>query len=114
MAARLVNEWESLGVPPGVSLNVNVPALPPQRIKGLRFTRQSKARLDESFLRRQDPRGHTYYWQAGEKMGTQGDGQTDYPALLEGYVSITPVEHDLTHRRALETLRTRDLELPPA
>ena len=101
-------------MPPGVSLNVNVPALAPRRIKGIRFTRQSQARLSESFLQRQDPRGHTYYWQAGEKMGSEGDGQTDYPALLEGYVTITPVEHDLTHHRALELLRSRGLELPPA
>ncbi|MCB2226212.1 MAG: 5'/3'-nucleotidase SurE [Desulfarculaceae bacterium] len=113
VGALLVREWQGLGVPPGVSLNVNVPALAPQRIKGIRFTRQSQARLSESFLRREDPRGHTYYWQAGEKMGTEGDGQTDYPALLEGYVTITPVEHDLTHDRSLEALRGRGLELPP-
>ena len=110
VAAQMVAAWDSLEVPAGVSLNVNVPALPPERIKGVRFTRQSNARLNESFLRREDPRGHTYYWQAGEKMGTEGDGHTDYPALLEGYVTITPVGHDLTHRRALEALSRHALE----
>jgi len=113
VAVHLADAWEGLGVPPGVSLNVNVPALPPSQIKGLRFTRQSRAILSESFLRRTDPRGHTYYWQAGEKMGTEGDGQTDYPALLKGYVTITPVKHDLTHQQALETLGRHGLELPP-
>ena len=46
-------------------------------------------------------------------MGTEGDSQTDYPALLEGYVTITPVKHDLTHQQALETLGRHGLELPP-
>ncbi len=112
VAAHLANAWEGLGVPSGVSLNVNVPALPPSRIKGLRFTRQSQASLSESFLRRTDPRGHTYYWQAGEKMGAEGDGQTDYPALLDGYVTVTPIKPDLTHSQALEALGRRGLELP--
>jgi len=113
LAARLVEAWERLGVPPGVSLNVNVPALAPGKIKGVRFTRQSLARLRESFLRRQDPRGHTYYWQAGEKMGAEGDEHTDYPALLAGYVTITPVSHDLTHHQALEALGGLEKEILP-
>jgi 5'/3'-nucleotidase len=111
-AAHLVNSYNDLRVPAGVSLNVNVPALPAGRIKGVRFCRQSTARLHERFLKRQDPRGHVYYWQAGEKMGIEGDGQTDYPALLEGYVTITPVGHDLTKHGTLAELSSSALELP--
>ncbi|BEQ15302.1 5'/3'-nucleotidase SurE [Desulfoferula mesophila] len=109
--ASLVKAWPGLGVPPGVSLNVNVPALPPQEIKGIRLARQSTASLRETFLERRDPRGHTYYWQAGEVMGVDGNGDTDYPALLEGYVTITPVGHDLTHDGALEALADSDFGL---
>ena len=111
-AAHLVKQYSDLQVPLGVSLNVNVPALPASQIKGVRFCRQSTARLQEKFLKRQDPRGHLYYWQAGETMGTQGDGQTDYPALLEGYVTITPVGHDLTRHGVLSDIRGADVGLP--
>ncbi|RJX36308.1 MAG: 5'/3'-nucleotidase SurE [Desulfarculus sp.] len=111
LAARLVAAFPGLGVPPGVSLNVNVPALPPEKIQGVRFCRQSTARLEERFLRRTDPRGHVYYWQAGEKMGGEGDDLTDYPALRQGYVTITPVGPDLTRHRLLEDLRQHSLDL---
>ncbi len=112
LAAHLVGLYPSLGVPRHVPLNVNVPALPAHKIKGIRFTRQSGARLVERFLRRSDPRGHIYYWQAGETMGTEGDLDTDYPALLAGYVTITPVRHDLTHDEILSRLGGLDLQLP--
>ncbi|MEW5912479.1 MAG: 5'/3'-nucleotidase SurE [Thermodesulfobacteriota bacterium] len=112
LAVRLVEAYPELQVPAGVSLNVNVPALPPEKILGLRFCRQSTARLEEKFLRRTDPRGHVYYWQAGEKMGLEGDELTDYPALKQGYVTITPVGADLTRHRLLEDLRRRSLDLP--
>ncbi|MBU4606377.1 MAG: hypothetical protein KKH66_15825, partial [Proteobacteria bacterium] len=82
-----------------------------EEIKGVRFTRQSTASMRETFLERRDPRGHVYYWQAGEVMSTDGDGYTDYPALLEGYVTITPVGHDLTHDPTLAALEASDLDL---
>jgi 5'-nucleotidase len=112
VAAHMVSLYPRLGVPTHVSLNVNVPALPAHKVKGIRFTRQSKARVGERFLRRTDPRGHIYYWQAGETMGTDGDLDTDYPALLAGYVTITPVRHDLTHEEMLTHLGALSLELP--
>ncbi|MBU1275021.1 MAG: 5'/3'-nucleotidase SurE [Proteobacteria bacterium] len=111
VTARLVAAWPGLSVPPGVSLNVNVPALAPGQVKGVRFTRQSTASMRETFLERRDPRGHVYYWQAGEEMSTEGDGHTDYPALLEGYVTITPVGHDLTHDAALASLGRQNPDL---
>jgi broad specificity polyphosphatase/5'/3'-nucleotidase SurE len=52
-----------------------------------------------------------YFWQAGEVMSTDGDDHTDYPALLEGYVTITPVGHDLTRDDALAALGARNLDL---
>lgn len=112
LAAHLVAAYPSLAVPAGVALNVNVPALPAVRIKGVRFCCQSTARLQEKFLRRADPRGHTYYWQSSEKMGTQGDGHTDYLALRQGYVTITPVGPDLTRHQVLKGLQQRGLDLP--
>lgn len=104
VAASLVEQYETMAVPPDVSLNVNIPALPLERIKGVRLTRQSCSRLGERFLRRTDPRGHVYFWQAGESMGVEGGPETDYPSLLDGYVTITPLRHDMTHGRALREM----------
>ncbi len=112
-AAHLVGELPRLPLPSLVPLNVNVPDLPRDRIKGVVFTRQSQARLVERFIQRQDPRGQTYYWQAGETMGRENGLKTDYAALQAGYVTITPVRHDLTHGPALEALDQAELELPP-
>ena len=102
--AGLIEKLPQLDIPLRVSLNVNVPALAEEKIKGVRFTRQSDARLMERFIKRTDPRGHTYFWQAGETMGTEGDLETDFPALRAGYITITPVNHDLTHLNTLERL----------
>ncbi len=113
-ATYLVEQYPSLGLPPEVSLNVNFPPLPGEKVKGVRFTRQSNARLKERFHRRTDPRGHLYFWQGGEMMGRDGDAATtDFPALLAGYVTVTPVRHDLTHEDILKSLGQVSLGLPP-
>jgi 5'-nucleotidase len=111
--AHLVSRLPKLPPMAQATLNVNVPALPEDQIKGVLYTRQSQARLVESFIQRQDPRGQTYYWQAGETMGRDGGPDTDYDALEEGYVTITPVRHDLTHSEALDMLKKQPLGLPP-
>lgn len=112
VAAHLVGLHPALGLPPTVPLNVNVPALPPEQIRGVRVVPQSLGRVQERFVRRQDPRGGIYYWQDGEIMRFE-DGQTDHGALMEGYVTITPVRHDLTHHQALNSLRQGQFDLPP-
>ncbi len=112
--AHLVSKLPELPVSPHAALNVNVPALPQDQIKGVVFTQQSQARLVERFIQREDPRGQTYYWQAGETMKRDGGRETDYSALEEGYVTITPVRHDLTNRKSLAELRKHKLDLPPA
>ena len=109
-AARLAAQMPSLGIPPEVPLNMNVPALPSSEIKGLRFTRQSRAKLKERFIRRTDPRGHVYYWQAGESLGSEGGPDTDYPALLAGYITVTPINTDLTQVSVLKHLGASGLE----
>jgi 5'-nucleotidase len=111
-AAHLADALPGLGLPPATPLNVNVPALPAGEIKGVRLCRQSQARLVERFIRREDPRGHVYYWQAGETMGQQDGMDTDHAALEAGYVTITPVRQDLTHGPALEGLASHRWDLP--
>jgi 5'-nucleotidase len=92
------------GLPPGVALNVNVPALPPEQVRGYRLTRQGLARFRESFEQREDPRGNHYYWLSGEPTAQEiGDG-IDVTAVSEGYVSVTPLFYDLTAHSYTEEL----------
>jgi 5'-nucleotidase len=84
------------GLPPGVALNVNVPALPPDAVLGYRLTRQGLTKFRESFERREDPRGNHYYWLSGEIPTDEMDEELDVTALRQGYVSVTPLFYDLT------------------
>jgi 5'-nucleotidase len=110
--AHLAASLPSLDLPPGTPLNVNVPALPPDAIRGVRFTSQSQARIREKFIRRTGPRGHVYYWLGGETMADEGDLSLDYPALKAGYISITPLSCGLTRHEVLAGLASRTLDLP--
>lgn len=84
------------GLPQGVALNVNIPALPPEKTLGYKLTRQCLSKSKESFEQREDPRGNTYYWLSGEIPTEESDEQVDAVALVSGYVSITPLFYDLT------------------
>ncbi len=110
-AARLAREtvarlrsWP--GWKKGVCLNINLPALPPDRVLGLKFTRQDVSPLVEHFQRRVDPREHVYYWLAEINERRPPDPETDYGALAAGFISVTPIHHDLTDYRTLEALKT--------
>ncbi len=101
LVARL-RDWE--GWPPGVCLNVNLPALPPDRIRGVKITRQDTGPLVEHFQRRVDPRERVYYWLAEINERRDPEPDTDYGALNAGYISVTPIHHDLTHYPSLASL----------
>ncbi len=90
-----------------VCLNVNLPDLPPDRVKGLKFTRQDTGPLGEHFQRRVDPREHVYYWLAEINERRNPDPDSDYGALAAGYISVTPIHHDLTHYISLKSLKER-------
>lgn len=108
-AAALTREFPALPLPPGVCLNVNVPALPAAEIKGLFWTRQERGIQVEHFERRVDPRENVYYWLAGLNERRDAEPGTDYWALLEGYISLTPIHHDLTDYQTLEKLQDLNL-----
>lgn len=93
------------GLPEGVSLNVNVPAIPRDQIKGAVVTRQGKSRVIETFDKRVDPRNNAYYWLAGEMVFKEAEPGTDTEMVAENYISITPIHFDLTNFPALEKLK---------
>lgn len=83
-------------LPQGVLLNVNVPPGSYEDLKGIRWTRQSLARLDDRYERREDPRRRPYYWLSGSGP-FRGDQPTDdLKAVEEGYVALTPIKVDWT------------------
>lgn len=86
-------------------LNVNVPAGRPEEVKGLRLCRQNRGFWREEFFRREDPRGREYYWLTGEFVNGEPEAtDTDEWALAHGYVSVVPVQVDLTDYRQLAAL----------
>ena len=93
----------------GTCLNVNLPALPRDQVKGIRITRQDTGPLVEHFERRVDPRKHVYYWLAEIHERQAPDLETDYGALAQGYITVTPIHHDLTDYKSLSDLQTLEL-----
>jgi 5'-nucleotidase len=89
-------------LPAGTLLNVNVPMLPEDEIKGFRTTRQGLRVYRDRLDRRMDPRGRPYYWIGGETPTGIPEEGTDIGALCEGYVSLTPLHLDLTAYNAMQ------------
>ena len=86
-------------------LNVNVPMGRPDQIKGMRLCRQNKGFWREEFYRHEDPRGREYYWLTGEFVNHEPEAcDTDEYALAEKYVSVVPVQADVTDYRQLKNL----------
>jgi len=110
IAATLAAEVVAQGMPPDTLLNVNVPNLPRQELKGYRLTRQGKRRYAEKIEARVDPRGKKYYWIGGDDLGFDPDEGTDCVAVHEGFISVTPLLVDLTNYSSLQELR--NLRLP--
>ncbi len=105
VARRVVEHVIANGVPDGTVLNVNVPYLKESELKGYMITRQGLRVYRDALDQRIDPRGRPYYWIGGEAPTGIAEEGTDVGALVEGYVSITPLQLDLTNYKAMETLR---------
>ena len=108
IAARIARTVLRSGLPPGVLLNVNVPSRPLGELRGVVVTRQARSRWEESFSERADPRDQTYYWLTGTFINLDEGENTDIEAVENGFVSVTPVQYDLTAHDVLDDLRTWD------
>lgn len=85
-------------------LNVNIPAVPVNLIKGFKVCRQAYAKYEEDFDERSDPHGKKYYWLTGEFVNFDKGKDTDVWALKHNYVSIVPVQFDLTNYQLKQKL----------
>jgi len=95
-------------LPYGVCLNVNIPAVKKNEIKGIMICRQSKGNWKEEFEKRKDPTGKTYYWLTGIFQNHEPESlDTDEWALANNYVSLVPVTVDMTAHWYLDELKKR-------
>ncbi|MEO0856249.1 MAG: 5'/3'-nucleotidase SurE [Bacteroidota bacterium] len=105
IARQVTEEVLEHGLPPGILLNVNIPDLPFDDLRGIRVTRQAQARWEEEFEERRDPMNRPYYWLGGRFVNLDERTDTDQSAVEEGYVSVTPLQHDLTAHAHLDRFR---------
>ncbi len=104
VAGKLMRKAIEEGLPNGTLLNVNVPKGVP---KGVRVTKQGFKNAKPIISEHTDPRGKFYYWIGEERSGFHADeGGTDFEAIDEGYVSVTPMRSDLTNYAAIESLQS--------
>jgi 5'-nucleotidase len=94
------------GLPEGVVLNVNIPKLKFDAIKGIKICRQAKALWVEKFDKRKTPQGRDYYWLTGEFVNQDKGEDTDEWALENGFISVVPVQFDLTAHHATQLLNS--------
>jgi 5'-nucleotidase len=111
-ALSLLRLIQQHGLPPGVLLNVNVPDVGADHIRGVRVTRQGEAKFLDHYDRRVDPRNHVYYWLCGSTPNPDTESDTDAYAVAANYISVTPIHYDLTHYPMLEALKKWPLEEP--
>jgi 5'-nucleotidase len=95
----------------GTALNVNIPAIPEDQIKGISFTAQDLVRQRDTYEKRNDPRGNSYYWLASETPVEESIPNTDLKALQENRITITPITFDLTDFKEVERLASIGFDL---
>jgi len=97
--------------PQDTLFNVNLPPVAPDAVKGIRVTSLGRRRYSESITRARDPQGKEYYWIGGGEATWRGSVDSDFQALEDGYVSVTPLHLDLTNYRLLEEVRSWNMRL---
>jgi 5'-nucleotidase len=106
LSARLISSLLQNPIQENMILNVNIPDLPLAEIKGFKTTRLGNRHKAEPAVKAQDPRGKPIYWVGAAGPEQDAGPGTDFHAINEGYVSISPIHVDLTRHRSLDTLQS--------
>lgn len=101
----IVSQCLENGLPKGVVLNVNIPKLSEKEIKGIKICRQADGHWAEEFDKRTNPLGRDYYWLTGKFVNEDKGDDTDEWALENGYISVVPVQYDLTAHKAIKKIK---------
>ncbi len=105
IAVKIVRQVLHKGLPDKVFLNVTFPNIPVEKIRGFLLTRQGRSAYREEIKKYISPSKEVYYWIGGEEaLGEECEKGTDYTAVKEGFVSITPIKLDLTDYRGIEIM----------
>ena len=104
VAEKVIAQVLNNRFPPSICLNVNVPQLPPEEIKGIRVCRQAKAYWADNFDKRHDQFGKPYYWLTGDFNRSDRSEDTDIYALDNGYASVVPTQFDMTAYHVISEL----------
>ena len=107
-AALLARNIIERGFAPDSLLNVNVPAVPRERIAGVEVTRLGKRVYRDQLIERLDPYGNPYYWVGGPAVSGDAERGTDVAAVYAGKISVTPITLDLTHHALIKELAAWD------
>jgi 5'-nucleotidase len=97
--------------PENTLLSVNLPGIPPEEVQGVRVTSLGRRQYRDSLTRARDPSGKEYFWIGGGVTNWSGPVDSDFRAIEEGFISVTPLHLDLTNYRLLETIRGWGLAL---
>ena len=103
-ARRIAEEVLARGLDKGVLLNVNVPNIGAEECRGTRVTRQGKRVYGDSIVEKIDPRGREYYWIGGNGLNWVREPNTDFDAVTNQSISVTPIRLDLTDFGAMKEL----------
>jgi 5'-nucleotidase len=101
---------ERQAFPEETLLNINLPPVPPSDARGVKVTRLGRRAYDNSLTRAQDPNGREYFWIGGGESRWWGEDDSDFRAVEDGYVSVTPLHLDLTNHQLLSDIREWGLD----
>lgn len=107
-APRIIDALTSVSWPTDVLMNVNFPSVPAAQVKGIKACPQGRRRLDDNLDRRIDPHGRPYIWIGGQRTDPFDDRPSaDYRQIQQGFITVTPLNLDMTHYRLLEEVHAR-------
>ena len=104
-SARVANLVLRRGLPKDTLLNVNLPNVPMEEIRGIRITRQGKVIYGDAIVEKRDPRGRKYYWIGGDSLRREDIPGSDLEAVEQNYISVTPIHLDFTNHVSLRSLK---------
>jgi 5'-nucleotidase len=112
LVARLVRKILALKqMPPNTLLNINLPGIPVDEVQGIRVVPLGSRFYSNSVMKQQDPWGRDVFWIGGGTITWSGETDTDHAVVREGYVSVTPLQLDITNHALLDTVRDWALDL---
>ncbi|MGE5454034.1 MAG: 5'/3'-nucleotidase SurE, partial [Methylocystaceae bacterium] len=103
----LIRVLSETGIDKNTLVNVNIPDLPQEKIKGTRITRLGSRRYENMFEKHVDPRGRTYYWLGGDIIEEQQEPDSDVAAITDQFISVTPIHFDLTDYRLMAEFKEK-------